>query len=267
MLAILTAYKNNTVVYLMTSSSLPTQVIFDQGRHPQAKIGFVLLATEQTIEDDMRLLLPDQVGCHFARAPIPDSITVATLTELGSSLGDAAKLILPDGSLNAISYACTSGSLVLGEEQVYAELNKGAPKAQKTCIIASVIKALKAVKAQKIVVVTPYLDSINQLEDDYLQANGFDVLDIQGMQLEKDSDMIRVSPQFILDYAKRFDRPDADAVFISCGALRSIEVIQQLEQSLGKPVITSNQATAWDTMRMVGVRHQPQGYGQLLAQH
>ncbi|HCH23978.1 MAG TPA: arylmalonate decarboxylase [Oceanospirillaceae bacterium] len=251
----------------MTSYSLPTQVIFDQGRHPHAKIGFVLLATEQTIEDDMRLLLPDEVGCHFTRAPIPDSITVETLTDLGSSLGDAARLILPDGSLDVISYACTSGSLVLGEEQVYAELSKGAPKAQKTCIIASVIKALRAVEAKKIVVVTPYLDSINQMEDDYLQASGFEVLDIQGMQLEKDSDMIRVSPQFIVDYAQRFDSPDADAVFISCGALRSIEVIDQLEQALGKPVITSNQATAWDTMRMAGVMHQLLGYGQLLAQH
>ena len=251
----------------MTSTSIPVQVVFDDGQHSRAKIGFVLLATEQTIEDDMRLLLPDDVGCHFTRAPIPNSITVETLTELGSSLGDAAKLILPDGSLDVISYACTSGSLVLGEEQVYTELSKGAPKAQKTCIIASVIKALNAIEAKKIVVVTPYLDSINQMEDNYLQASGFNVLDIQGMQLEKDSDMIRVSPQFIADYATRFDRPNADAVFISCGALRSIEVIDQLEQTLGKPVITSNQATAWDTMRMAGVQHQLDGYGQLLAKY
>jgi maleate isomerase len=251
----------------MKTSSFPVQVLFDNGRHPQAKIGFVLLATEQTIEDDMRLLLPADVGCHFTRAPIPDSITVETLTELGNSLGDAAKLILPDGSLDVISYACTSGSLVLGEEQVYAELSKGAPRAQKTCIIASVIKALNAIEAKKIVVVTPYLDSINQMEDDYLQASGFEVLDIQGMQLEKDSEMILVSPQFIADYATRFDRPDADAVFISCGALRSIHVIHQLEQALGKPVITSNQATAWDTMRMAGVQHQLEGYGQLLAKY
>ena len=251
----------------MTSKSVPVQVLFDEGQHTQAKIGFVLLATEQTIEDDMRLLLPDDVGCHFTRAPIPDSITVESLTELGPSLGAAAKLILPDGSLDVISYACTSGSLVLGEEQVYAQLSKGAPNTQKTCIIASVIKALHAIEAKKIVVVTPYLDSINQMEDDYLVERGFEVLDIQGMQIEKDSDMIRVSPQFIADYAQRFDSPDADAVFISCGALRSIEVIDQLEQALGKPVITSNQATAWDTMRMAGVMDQQLGYGQLLALH
>ena len=50
------------------------KVRFDRGRHHRAKIGFVLLATEQTIEDDVMLLRPEGVGVHFARAAIPDSI-------------------------------------------------------------------------------------------------------------------------------------------------------------------------------------------------
>lgn len=57
---------------------------FDTGRHPRAKIGFVLLATEQTVQDDMVTLCPGGVGVHFARAAIPDSITSETLAAQGS---------------------------------------------------------------------------------------------------------------------------------------------------------------------------------------
>ena len=56
-------------------------VRFDEGRHGRAKIGYVLLATEQTIEEDAMRLKPPGVGVHFTRAPIPDSITVDTLAE------------------------------------------------------------------------------------------------------------------------------------------------------------------------------------------
>ncbi len=240
------------------------EVEFDSGRHPRAKIGFVLLATEQTIEDDMHCLLPSGVGIHFTRSPIPDSITAETLTDLTKSLGDAAALLLPDGSLDVITYACTSGSLVSGEEAVFKELGKGAPGALATSLITSVMRALNALNAKRIVVATPYLDEINQMEKDYMEARGFEVLNIQGLNLEKDSEMICVTPDSLLRFAISVDQADAEAIFISCGALRSIEIIDELEKLTGKPVITSNQAMAWDVMRLAGINDQIPGYGVLL---
>lgn len=249
------------------NKSSDMHVVFDQGRHHRAKIGFVLLATEQTIEDDMYRLLPEGVGIHFTRVSIPDSITADTLTELANGLGPAAELILPDGSLDVITYACTSGSLVVGEERVFQELGKGAPNSIKTTLITSVMRALNQIKAKRIVVATPYLDEINLMEKAYMASRGFDILDIQGLQLEKDSDMVKVTPDSILQFAESLDRVDADAIFISCGALRSIDIIEALENRTGKPVITSNQAMAWDVMRLVGIDDAVTGYGVLLSEH
>ena len=237
---------------------------FDEGRHGRAKIGFVLLATEQTIEDDMFTLCPPGVGLHFTRAPIPDSITVETLRAQADDLAQAAASILPDGSLDVICYACTSGSLVIGEDRVFAELRKGAPNAQPTSLITGVMRALRTIGARRIAVATPYLDEINRREADYMTDAGFDIVNIQGLNLEKDSDMIRVRPDFIADFAARVDRPDADALFISCGALRSIDVLDALEQKLGKRVISSNQAMMWDVLRRAGVSDRIAGYGSLL---
>ena len=239
----------------------------DRGRHWRAKIGFVLLATEQTIQDDVLRLRPDGVGVHFARAYIPDSITNATLAAQAGLLAEASASLLPDGSLDVVCYACTSGSLVIGEERVHAELKRGNPHAQPTSLIAGVIKALKTLKVKSLAIATPYLDEINANEARYLERAGFEVLNIEGLNLERDSDMVRVAPNYIRDFARTVDRPNADALFISCGALRSLDIVDELEQGIGKPVVVSNQAMIWDTWRMAGIPDRIGGYGRLLREH
>ena len=243
------------------------EVVFDQGRHPKGKLGFVLLATEQTIIDDMVSIIPSGVGIHFGRVNIPDCITNENLAAIAPELTQCAKTFLPDGSLDVVTYACTSGSLIIGEEEVHRLLNLGAPNAKASCIIAAVIRALNAVGAKNLVVTTPYLDEINTAELAYLNNAGFNILEFEGMNLEKDSDMVRVSPAFIRDMAVKLDRDDADTIFISCGALRSIDVIDEIEQITGKPVITSNQAMAWDALRLAGINESVDGYGLLLKSH
>jgi len=132
-------------------------------------------------------------------------------------------------------------------------------------LITGVIRALNAVGAKRIVIATPYLDEINQRESEYMSARGFEIVAIEGLNLEKDSDMVRVKPEFIKDFAISLDRDDADAIFISCGALRALDVIDEIEATIGKPVICSNQAMIWDTLRLAGINDHFHGYGQLLA--
>ena len=246
--------------------SAPREIRFDEGRHPRAKIGYVLLATEQTVQDDVLTLRPPGVGVHFARAAIPDSITSETLAAQAGLLADCAATLLPDGSLDVVAYACTSGSLVIGEERVCKELNRGAPNARATSLITGVIRALKQIEARRIVIATPYLDEVNTREKTYLEQAGFDVLEIQGLNLERDSDMVRVAPDYIAEFALSVDRADADAIFVSCGALRTLDVIARIERDAGKPAICSNQAMIWDTLRLAGIDDRFQGYGALLSE-
>jgi len=241
--------------------------MFDEGQNYRAKIGFVLLATEQTIEENMFRLSPEGVGVHFTRAMIPDSITTKAFMTHANDLSRAASTLLPDGSLDVICYACTSGSLVIGEERVFNELSQGAPHAKTTSLITAVISALKILNIKTIAVATPYLDEINEQEVIYLENAGFKVSKIKGLNLEKDSDMIRVKPDYIQELAESVNSEKADAVFISCGALRSIDIIDELEQKLEKPVITSNQAMMWECLRLAGIKDQIQGYGKLLSEY
>nr|WP_286133116.1 hypothetical protein [Labrenzia sp. DG1229] len=113
-------------------------------------------------------------------------------------------------------------------------------------------------------IATPYLDEVNDREKNYLQDRGFEVTRICGLNLRHDSEMVRVRPERIADFAKAVDTTDAEAVFISCGALRSLDIVDELEQTLKKPVISSNQAMAWDILRLLGIRDRVAGYGTLM---
>ena len=66
--------------------------------------------------------------------------------------------------------------------------------------------------------------------------------------------------------ARFVDRPDADAIFLSCTNLATLGVIEAIEQELGKPVVTSNQATFWACLRVLGIGLPISGYGRLLSE-
>jgi maleate isomerase len=249
------------------AQSPATRIRFDQGRNPRARIGYVLLATEQIVESDVTRLVPDGVAAHISRAAMPNEITVANLRANAAGLAEAAGRITPNVGLDVICYACTSGSLIIGEEAVFAELRKGAPGAKATSMVTGVVRALRTLEARRIVVATPYLDEINELEAAYLDDLGFEVLDLQGLNIEADNDIARVTPDFIAEFAASLDRPDADAVFVSCGALRTVDVVGDLEAGLRKPVICSNQAMIWDTLRLAGITDPIGGYGRILMAH
>jgi len=243
------------------------KVGFDEGRNARAKIGFVLIPNEQTIEDDMIKHMPPGVGSYFSRAPMPREISTESLAQIGGSLAAAARRILPDDGLDVVAFACTSGTVAVGENESRAELSKGVPNAKTSTLAGAVRKALSAMGAKNIVLGSPYVSELNDNVVRYLETAGFTVLDAHGMGLNYDTEMIRVSPEYIIKYAHAIDRPDADCVLLSCGALRSIDVVDQIEQELGKPVICSNQAMLWDCLRLAGVEDRLEGLGRLLREH
>jgi maleate isomerase len=239
-------------------------VRFDRGRNWRGKIGFVLIPNEQTIEDDMIRIAPKGVGIYFSRATMPHEISTESLAQLGNSLAETAGRILPDDKLDVVCFACTSGSVAVGEARAVAELKKGAPGAEATTLVTSVKNALHRFNARRIVVGTPYVDELNSNVARNLVDSGFEIVDFQGLGLSYDREMIRVSPDYLMEFAQAIDRPNSDALLLSCGALRSVDVVEEIERKLSKPVVVSNQAMIWECLRLAGVEDRIEGYGRLL---
>lgn len=210
-------------------------------------------------------MLPDNVTVHITRVPLEKS-TAECLAKLGDYVEDAASL-LAQAHVKVIAFCCTAGSFIKGPTYDREIIGKIEAKTGIPAVTASsaVVSALKKLNAEKIVVATPYMEEINRLERSFLEAFGFKVLKIKGLQLPDSYAMGHVHPEELRRFVKSLYTPEADAVFISCGGLRTADLIRRLEEELGIPVVTSNQAVIWASLRRAGVRKPVKGFGKLFS--
>lgn len=248
-----------------TVKSKPRNPELDAGKHHRAKLGFILMSTDLAAESDFSAMAPEGVAVHMTRLKTDDYTTNETLARHIDHMADAASRIQPDCKPDVVSYSCTSGSIVIGEDRVMEEIRRGAPWAKPMCLVTGVVDALRELSAKKIVVGTPYLDEINTAEAEFLISRGFDVLDIQGLNLETGIEFGCVTPAYWKAFAQEIDQPDADAIFLSCGGIRSLEVAEEIEQLTGKPVVTSNQAQFWSCLRRAGIKDTLTGFGRIFS--
>lgn len=221
----------------------------------RGKVGVVIPHTGSAPEHEFHKYLPDGMTIFTTRI-LFEKVDPKGLEEMSRRVMDGAKL-LGSAGMDIIVFPCTTGSLIKGfgyDQQLIEEIKaaSGVKKAMTTS--TAVVRALKAVGAKRIVVTTPYSAEVDAIEKKFLEDNGFEVLDIKGLGYTDPLCMPRVTPDMMYNLTKSIDVPEADAVFVSCTGLGIIDVVPMLERDLGKPVITSNQATWWATLREMGIR-------------
>jgi maleate cis-trans isomerase len=134
----------------------------------------------------------------------------------------------------------------------------------------SVVEALRAFGARRLSVATPYPEWNNRKLRAYLEAQGFEVLNVDGEPRAAAAGNQGINdqpPDTVVEFAARVCRPEADALLCSCTAWRSVEAVDALERRTGKPVVTSNQATIWAALRALRVARPIRGFGRLMREH
>jgi len=134
-----------------------------------------------------------------------------------------------------------------------------------TTTSTAVVDALRVLKISKVDVCAPYADELTSKISIFLNGNGIRVCNVKGMGI-RDGSECDVPPHRIIDFAVRTKSEDSDGLFISCTNFPASAVIQHLEETLGKPVITANQATIWKAARLCGSRQAVKGFGRLLSE-
>jgi maleate isomerase len=208
----------------------------------------------------------DDVSLYMTRLPyVPVPVTV----EMASALSDhsivrqATRDVLAPEPL-VVAYACASGSFIRGAagEQALrdAMLSAGAPAATTTS--SALVESLRLLDARRIAVVTPYIDSVTDRLVSFLDEHGVTVVSRVGLGLL--NHIWKVGYSEITNAVGAVDRPDAEAVFISCTNVPTYDIIAPLERKLGKPVLTANQVTMCSALRAMG--WPTAGTDQMLAQ-
>lgn len=231
----------------------------------ERRVGLVALATDHTSEPDFRrMVASDRIGVYVARIAYANPTTPENLRRMQPALSEGAALILPGEALDAVCYSCTSASVVIGDGEVEAAIGAAKPGVPVVTPALAAVRGLTAAGARRISILTPYTVETSLPMADYFAARGFAIDAFTCLGLEDDREMARIRPQEIVEFATAAITAASDALFISCTALRAAAVAPEIEARIGRPVVTSNLATAWNCLRLCGEETPRPEWGRLM---
>jgi len=216
---------------------------------PTRGLGLIVSAGNRTVEPYFREFGPDQLGVFATRMRMGSGGN-RTLDEIAEDAIAAGKL-LTDAKVDVI---CLQGTGIMmergpsGEAELIASLCKATSTPTYTATQA-VVEALQALELKKIVLIHPLGETPMAREQAYLEELGVSVVHSVGRGGREQS--ASVPPQAWVDLAKENDCADADGFFLSGSNTTMFEAIPQIESALGKPAVTSVQASLWAGVRRV----------------
>ena len=229
------------------------------------RIGLITLSNDYACERDFNNAKPsDDVALFVTRVENTPDCTVETLPLMAPHIAKAAELVIPKGRLDVMAYACTSGTVVMGYEKICSLIRATRPNIPVVTPITASLAALDRFNAKKLAVLTPYTDDVNSAIATHLEQYGKMICAFTSFRIEDNEVMAALPPEDILHGAIEADRPVAEALFISCTAIRALDVVERIEEAIGKPVVTANQAMIWQALRLSGCDQPVEGYGELL---
>ena len=229
------------------------------------RVGLLALSTDLTIEKDFNSIchkLPLDIFVNRIHNENP--LTKENLLKMYEQIESITEKILPGEKINTVAYACTSGTIAIGEDKIVEKVKSAKPGCHVTTPITSAIKAFHKMNIKKIAVFTPYPESVNKTISEYLIKKNINVMSFSTFNLDLDVDFARVDPKYLFEILTKLNINDADALFVSCTALPALEILDEVEKKINKPVFSSNQTLIWETIRSVGYKSSIEGYGKLL---
>ncbi|HKZ94949.1 MAG TPA: aspartate/glutamate racemase family protein [Candidatus Bathyarchaeia archaeon] len=213
------------------------------------KLGLLVPSSNTTMEHEFRAMLPQEASVHVARIRLK-RVVASELRAMEKEVRDEA-LKLADADVHVIGFGCTTGSLVAGygyDEKIVKHIEKVAKKPA-VATAGAVVQAMKALGLSRISVATPYTEAINELERQFLERSGFIIDRMIGLGLIDNLEIGKTKPETLISLVRKADSSRSDGVFISCTNLPTISIISRLEETLEKPVVSSNTATLWAMLK------------------
>ena len=238
----------------------------DKGPAPRAAIGVLTLASDIATEAELREFLPPEgVGVYASRIPRARASTLTNLRSVEGHITEAMERLVPDDHLDVVAFSCTSGTAAIGAERVAELIRRMRPGVRVTDPLTAARNGLRALGVERLALLTPYHAQVNEVIADAIARGGPRIVVRGGFFCESGYEMSRIAPRSIVDAALAIaDRTDVDGVLISCTALRVAAVIEEMESALGKAVVFSTQAMAWEALRLSGVTQAVPRRGRLL---
>ncbi|MGW5970331.1 maleate cis-trans isomerase family protein [Streptomyces sp. NPDC055186] len=177
------------------------------------------------------------------------------------AMGDADRLAAGVGELrragvDAVVWACTSGSFVRGwegaQEQVRTLARTAGTPASSTSF--AFVHAAREIGVRRVAVGATYPDDVAALFAGFLATGSVTVTGVTSSGIITAAEVGTWGEAELFALARAADHPDAQAVLLPDTALHTLAHLPALEKELGKPVLTANQVTVWEALRLADRR-------------
>lgn len=197
-----------------------------------------------------------------------ETMTPAGYEAVQHRIGPAAERLAQRGA-EAVLLTGTSLTFYRGEAYNHhlIDLVRAASGLPATSMSTAVLDGLRQLGVTRIAAATAYNSAVNALMRDWLQQQGFEVLVVQGLGIEAVADIARVTQPQLIDFGVQVAQSasGAEALLVSCGGLRTLEILQPLEQRCGLPVVSSMPHALYAGAKLLGIDARVDGHGRLLA--
>lgn len=217
----------------------------------KARLGVVVLQSDETLEYDLRRLLPEQgIALYTTRVPSGAEVSTDSLAKMSNSLTHSAKLLPPDIAFDAVGYGCTSGTAVIGAEKIASLIRAGCRTSQVTEPLTALIAACTKFRVQRLALLSPYIEEVSAQLRHRLVDAGIETPQFGSFNEASETKVAHIAPDSVIDAATQlFQRGGCEAIFLSCTNLQTLDVIAEIEARCGCPVWSSNLVLGWHMMQ------------------
>ena len=230
------------------------------------RIGLLVPSSNSTQEPEFVQMLPASVSLHVTRLTLSRIDPESTVNIVAELEKESRKLA--DADVDIVVLAATAPSTRLGkgyDAQLIKRMQDASGKPATTAATA-MLDAFAALDVRRVALAAPWSESTNKWVASFLEAHGIEVVSQVAMGVVSNNDVARLSPETAFEHGRKADRKDADAVFLACGNWWTASIVERLEQAVRKPVLTTNNVTVWQALKMIGVAESVPGFGRLLSE-
>jgi maleate isomerase len=241
--------------------------VTDGGIGSKATLGLIVLQTDETLEFELAKVLPKKgVALYHSRIPMCNEVNSDTLKQMQIDIPSSAALLPPALAFDVIGYGCTSGACLIGPEAVRDAVQQAHPEAKVTDPMSAIIAACEALGVKRLGFLTPYVAEVSAQMREKLEASGYSVVAFASFEETEDKVVAKISEDSILEAIESVAaQAPCDAVVVSCTSLRTTGLVEEAEDRIGKPVISSNLAMAWHMMTLANLPQTQEQFGKLHA--
>ena len=229
-----------------------------------ARIGLLVPSSNTSVEPEFYRLLPDSVTLHTGRLLLTH-ITPDGLRTMLNDLENQSRLLASADVdiivLGAITPALTQG---LSYDRELAQKMTAATGKRCTTTATALMGALAHLGVKRIALAGPYDQTMTDLGRTFLEGNGVQVVATKELGITENQRVGRLTYEDAYKLGKAADSPDAEAIVFAGTNMRTMNVLEQLEQELGKPVVSTTAAAMWAALQAVKYDGRIEGYGTLL---